>query len=179
MTALRERLARRGAGFTLLELIVVISVVALVASVAADRLLRYWEQAEKAAMEQTVGAMKSAMQLRIAAFVVNQRASEAKTLLEQNPIDWLAENPGNYAGALFAPEVAQVRPGSWYYDRRDGALVYQLNRTRYFVPGRDGEPRIRFRTAYRESADGVAGAREVMELGIRPVEPYNWFVDRG
>ncbi len=61
---------RSGRGLTLIELIVVICIIGVSAALLVDRLRFYQEAAEKAAMEYTVGAVKSALQLQVAAMLV-------------------------------------------------------------------------------------------------------------
>jgi general secretion pathway protein G len=65
------RALMRHGGFTLLELIIVVCLVAIFASVALDRLLRYQEIAEKTAMQATVGALRSAQALQVAARIMS------------------------------------------------------------------------------------------------------------
>lgn len=168
----------RAAGFTLLELIVVICVVAVLMSVALERLLRYQELAERAAMEQMAGTLRSAMHLRAAAYIATQRIERIASLATGNPFDWLAEKPANYAGARFDPAPGEVDPGNWYYDRKGGIVVYLPRSTRYFVAAPDGRKWVRYRVVYAEERLAPAGAatplREITSLAIEPVEPYNW-----
>jgi prepilin-type N-terminal cleavage/methylation domain-containing protein len=53
---------RRSGGFTLIELIIVICLVAVFMAVALDRLRRYQESAEKSMVELTVASMQSGLQ---------------------------------------------------------------------------------------------------------------------
>lgn len=57
---------RAAAGFTLLELVVVVAVVCVMLSIVLDRLLYHLEMAEKVAMEQMVGIMRSSLHLQTA-----------------------------------------------------------------------------------------------------------------
>ncbi len=57
-------------GFSLFELIVVVCIVAVVAGILLNRLHLYEEAAEKAAMQQTAAAIKSALQMRVAAYMI-------------------------------------------------------------------------------------------------------------
>ena len=172
-----------GAGFTLLELVVVVCVVAVLVAVALERLMRYAELAEHAAMEQTVGTLRAAMHIRAAAYIATQQVERIATLPSQNPFDWLAEAPANYAGALFDPAPGDVETGRWYYERKEGLIVYLPRRTRYFVPGPDGRKWVRFRALHAEAPFGQqrdlrSPLREITALAISPVRPYNWFQDR-
>jgi len=101
----RER-RRAVPGFTLIELIIVICIVALCAGLLLERLRFYQEAAEKAAMEYNVGAVKSALQLRVAALLVRGEERKIESLARINPIDWLMEPPPGYRGEFRAPQPA-------------------------------------------------------------------------
>jgi prepilin-type N-terminal cleavage/methylation domain-containing protein len=169
----------RPPGFTLLELTVVVVVVAVLIAVALDRLLRYAELAERAAMEQSISAMKSALGLRFAALYLRGRVGAIQALPEENPMDWLAERPPGYLGELWGPALETLERPSWYFDRARRELVYAPLRTRYLVPSRANDPRIRYRVIV-DFAPGpdFGGAAELRRLGMEPTEPYNWFQDR-
>lgn len=170
---------RRQAGFTLLELLVVIAIVSTLGVVLAERVLGYQEYAEKAAMEQTAGAIRSAMHLQMAALIVRGRESDFPGLAAENPMDWLAGKPANYAGAFADPKPDEIRPGAWYFDARDRSLVYRVDRGRHFVPGRDGSKQVRFHVApvmdetTQDRAPGAAN-KVISGLLFAPAEPYKW-----
>jgi prepilin-type N-terminal cleavage/methylation domain-containing protein len=97
-------------GFTLIELIIVICIVALCAGLLLERLRFYQEAAEKAAMEYNVGVVKSALQLRVAALLVRGEERKIESLARANPIDWLMEPPPGYRGEFRAPQPAYTFP---------------------------------------------------------------------
>ena len=78
-------------GFTLIELIVVVCIVALCAALLLDRLRFYQEAAEKAVMEYTIATVKSALQLRVAYMLVRGDEKKIGALDRANPVDWLKE----------------------------------------------------------------------------------------
>jgi type II secretory pathway pseudopilin PulG len=162
-------------GFSLLELVIVVCVVAVLGGFGLEKMLRYLEQAEMAAMEQTVGNMKSALNLRLATMVVDGTVGKAAGLAAENPMDWLATRPENYLGPLYNPDLAKTQKGSWYFDRQGSNLVYLPARTRHFVAGRDGKAWVRFATVVRTREE--RSRTEVVEVDLRPVQPYNWFKD--
>ncbi len=167
----------RRSGFTLLELIVVICLVGILLTVAFDRILRYLELAEKAAMETTVGAMKSALTLQVGALYARGGESETARLAEANPFESLSQLPELYAGALFDPGLPDIQPGAWYYDRASREVVYRPQRTRYLVrPRPEEDPRIRFRVVVHLLPPGGApgGRRGLAGLDLAPVVPYLW-----
>ncbi|MES1987020.1 MAG: prepilin-type N-terminal cleavage/methylation domain-containing protein, partial [Pseudomonadota bacterium] len=87
-------------GFTLVELIVVISVVAVLATAALDRLFWYQGQAEKAAMDYTATMIKSGLWMSAADLMMANRTSDIPSLAERNPINLLAQKPENYLGEI-------------------------------------------------------------------------------
>jgi prepilin-type N-terminal cleavage/methylation domain-containing protein len=166
----------RRRGFTLIELVVVVVAVALLASVAAERMLRYAEQAEKSAMEQTIGAMKSAMSLRFAALFLAGRQDSIGGLGTENPMDWLAERPPGYQGARNQPDLSALERPGWYFDSGSREVVYLPLRTRHLAGRAATEERIRFRVVVKVTPDDKAGGLPRLDrLGIDPVHPYDWF----
>jgi prepilin-type N-terminal cleavage/methylation domain-containing protein len=159
-------------GFTLLELVVVVCLVGIFASVALDRLLRYQEIAEKTAMEATIGALRSAQALQVAARILSGGLPAVKSLSGQNPIDWLTEPPQGYLGALHNPSLEEVPRGGWYFDLKSKELVYRPKLTR-FLTALDSDERLRFRILLSTDVVGseISG---ISEMGIRPVNAVRW-----
>lgn len=173
-----HRPAGRHAGFTLFELIVVVCLLALMIGILLNRLQVYQEAAEKAAMKQTAAAIKSALQLRIADYMVNGREGEIDALAAKNPVSWLQENPGNYAGEFFADAYVRVPPGSWYYDLNRQELIYVINLGDNFKPGPDGRKWIRYRVriGYEDVPLQPGVTRKMLSaVSFAPVQPYVWF----
>ena len=133
-------------GFTLLELIVVISIVAILAGSLLSRIPFYQEQAEKTVMEQMAGAMQSALVMRYGSLMAHGAATEKglNALASDNPMNWLQQKPKNYAGEFFDPTPKTVAPGQWMFDLKSRDLIYVLDRSEYFTPGKDGQKWIRF-----------------------------------
>jgi prepilin-type N-terminal cleavage/methylation domain-containing protein len=166
------------AGFTLFELIVVICIVAVMAGILLNRLQMYQEIVEKAAMQQTAAAIKSALQLRVAAYLMNGRDKDIERLRSENPVTWLQEPPQNYVGEFYADAYARVAPGSWYFDLSHRELVYVVNIGHYFKPGADGRKWVRYRVkiGYEELPQKDAPPRKVLSAAtFEPIHPYVWF----
>jgi prepilin-type N-terminal cleavage/methylation domain-containing protein len=166
------------AGFTLFELIVVICIVAIMAVILLDRLRFYQEAAEMTAMQQTAAAIKSALQMRVAAYLMNGREKDIEHLRSENPITWLQERPQNYVGAFYADAYARVAPGSWYFDLSRRELVYVIHLGHYFKPGADGRKWVRYRAKIEYEYLPVKDAppRKVLSAAtFEPIHPYVWF----
>ncbi|HZV63460.1 MAG TPA: type II secretion system protein [Telluria sp.] len=123
----------RQRGFTLFELAVAASVLAVLVALLTNRVLFYQEQAEIVAAEQLIGTLRSALQFKNAQLRITQRTAALSTLAEENPIGWLSEKPSNYLGEYYAPELENIPPGNWYFDRADKTLVYVLSNSWSFA----------------------------------------------
>ena len=166
------------AGFTLIELVVVICVVALLLGVALDRLMRFQELGERVAMEQNIAAINVALTMKFAALVAAGRGQAIEKELGSNPIDLLARPPENYLGALFMPPAEHVPPGSWYFDRASADLVYVPGRARYLSEPPDAARGLRFEVVLSEpAARSTEGLAELQQAFIRPRHPYRWVID--
>ena len=162
-------------GFTLIELIIVICIVALCAGLLLERLRFYQEAAEKAAMEYNVGVVESALQLRVAALLLRGEERKIESLARANPIDWLMEPPPGYRGEFRAPQPAVPR-GSWYFDATRNELVYVPNLDAHLERLADGSKRLRFRVRLDfEPAEPDSERKLIAGMRVEPVTPYTWF----
>lgn len=162
--------ARRG--FTLVELAVVICLFAVFIAIALDRLLRYQELGEHAALEQNLAAINTALTMRFATLVIAGRAAEIEKEVGANPVHLLARPPENYLGALYSPEPDSLQSRSWYFDRASGDLVYMPGRRRYLTEPPDAANGLRFRVELAGSVDA-----ELRQPVIRPLKPYRWILE--
>jgi prepilin-type N-terminal cleavage/methylation domain-containing protein len=170
----RARL-RAVSGLTLIELIVVVCIIAVCAALLLDRLRFYQEAAEKAAMEYTVGAVKSALQLRVAAMLLRGEGKNIGSLARSNPVEWLMEPPPGYRGEFRAPHP-DVPKGSWYFDATRKELVYAPNLDGHLARLADGSKRLRFRVQISfEPAEPDSERRVIAGMWMEPVTPYAWF----
>lgn len=160
---------RRPRGFTLIELIVVIAVVAILVGVGLNRLTGYQEAAEAAAAESNLSNLRSALHIRSAELIGKNRWDELARLAAQNPFDLLERPPANYGGAL-AEEAAG---GYWYYDRRDGSVVYKVLRGEAFRAA-DGRPEMRFAVVGRNTAGQAVSGGGVAYVTLQARGDYRW-----
>ena len=168
----------REAGFTLFELIVVVILVAVFAGVLLGRFLLYQEMAEKTAMEQTAGAVRSALNIQVAGLIARGRTEDIPKLATLNPMNLLTEQQKNYIGEFYETSMDDIPPGSWYFDLRHRELVYLVYRGGHFVPAEDGSKRVRYKVAlvYNNGllSSGQSGRKELGGVVLREVAPYKW-----
>ena len=179
--ALPGRNARREGGFTLFELIIVIILVAWLAATFFTRVLIYQEAAEKAAMEQTAGAIRSGLVIQLAGLITRGSMDDLPKLAAMNPIQVLATKPANYVGEFYQPAPGDIPRGSWYYDLKYKHLVYLVARDTYFVPDEYGNKWVRFRVKmvtnplFSRIVDGVEKP-DYGGLTLEEVKPYAWVI---
>ena len=121
-------------GFTLLELVIVVIIVALLATFSLDRLFWYQGQAEKSNMEYTATMIKSGLWMGAASLMMADRNAEIPALAQRNPINLLAQKPDNYLGEFDGTNIAGLKRGNWFYDTTKQQVVYIVGQRHYFVP---------------------------------------------
>ncbi len=166
-------------GFTLLELVVVIIIIGLLVVIALGKLLKIREQAERAAVTQVIGNLRSSLGMQIAEMIVKQDRKGLLALAGSNPMDLLSQVPGNYLGALGAPDPARIGGHTWYFDERDQALVYRVEYAGHFHTTLRGPPRIRFKIRLQyvdKNHNGVydPGIDTLQGLDLVALDRYTW-----
>jgi general secretion pathway protein G len=164
---------RRERGFTLFELAVAVVIISILAWVLLTRLAYYQEMAEKAAMESTVRAIKTGLQIRLAELIIGNRQGQAATLEVEDPMQWLEPRPANYAGAYREPPTL----GKWYFDATARQLVYAVNTgNRLDLATAADAKQLRFRARLLKDRLNVGGAEveSVTGITLMAVTPYRW-----
>lgn len=156
----------------MLELVLVIAVIALLATVGLERLWAVSVDAERAAMEQVLGGLRSAIGIKVANHFVRNDWQGLRALEASNPMDQLAEVPGNYLGTLASPDAAAIEANRWYFDSGSRTLVYRVRNAGSFISTLPGPARARFKV---EVVYGEGGAPQGARLVA--VESYAWAVD--
>lgn len=132
----------RQRGFTLIELVVVVVIVAIMTGFALDRLLPLIGRAERAAFLQVQSQLRSALLLEAAEKITRGQSARLGELAGVNPMALLLSTPANYHGLLPRQTDEPVARASWYYDERTGRLVYFVGKHTQFQPLTGPENRI-------------------------------------
>lgn len=173
------RMKNRWRGFSMLELLVASMLISIFAAVLLNRLSFYQEAAEKANVEYTISALKSALRVQMATMLIEGRARDFALLERQNPMDWLAEKPGDYRLAGNNAAAGDKRAGYWSYDPAARVLTYWPARGEYLQPDQSGQRRIRLhvKIVRDESSTELdaSGKTPIVSVVLTLVEPYRWF----
>ncbi len=190
----RHRIAVRGAGaqqvtrtsqqahgqggFTLFELAIVVAIVSILAILAIDKIWALRMDAERAAVAQVVGSLRSALGLEVASRAVRNSLHSVPELEGTNPMKLMAQGPPGYLGDLEQVDAALLDGGQWYFDAANGALVYLVRFRGSFETTLQAPQRLRFRIVLRYEDVDESGRFEpardrVHGLDLVPMEPYS------
>ena len=165
-------------GFTLIELIVTITIIVVLASVFLTRVQYYQELAEKANMQQVAGVLQSALTMKHGHLMARDLDSEVPALAVENPMRWLAKVPVNYAGEFYDVTPRLVAPGNWVFDLKTRNLIYVVGMGDHFTPDKDGHKWVRFHVnVLHETVPDSKNnnPKELVGILFQPVAPYQWF----
>lgn len=167
---------RNQRGFTLFELVVVVTIISALAVVALNYYYKLLVDVERTSMEHDLGVMHSAIGMQVAAHFVAGDMAGLKQLADSNPMDLLAEKPNNYLGVSNHYQLEDTEKGSWFYDSQSQVLIYMVRNQVYFDTDLEGPARIRFKIfpVYTDRKQ-VGGTRKYISgLTIKALEPYRW-----
>ena len=171
------RAERRGC--SLLEILIVIVIVSVLLVVAIDRLLVLRFEAERATVQTVIGALRSALYIEFAAAAARGELKRMDKAAGSNPMAHLAEKPEAYIGEFYGPDPTVFEPGTWYFDLRDGVLIYVVRFPQQFVTALPGPPRLRL--AVQPDYDDIdrngrfdPGRDPVRGLKLVPLEAFFW-----
>jgi hypothetical protein len=150
-----------------LESALYVIIAATLAAILLYRLLQLSEVAEKTAMEATIARLQSALYVRAAKAVLENKPMRAWE--DRNPVELARAELPNYLGEFDHPDLKTLEPGSWLYDRGRHELVYLVQRARHFSGGKDPVPAIRFRLELRRTPSGAYSP-----YLLHAVTPYTW-----
>lgn len=122
-----------------------IIIISLLVYVALDRLLRLQVEAEKAAVEQVLGSLNSALALQIAEHIAQDRIPQLKKFIATNPMDLLASTPPAYLDITATTDIQQLPAASWYFDSQEKVLVYKVQNRRYLFAENGDSTYLKFK----------------------------------
>lgn len=167
------------AGFSLLELIVVIAAIGTLIAVAATRLLPYIDEAERVAVLRVEGQLRSSITMEAAQRIVRGQSASLSELAGSNPVKYLLEPPKNYLGERLQRQIEEVPVRHWYFERDRQRLVYRLGAP-FGFPIHDTslqDPAFEVQVAFADAnRNGVfeAGRDELYGVRLQRVAGSQW-----
>ena len=140
-------------GARFVEFAVCMALMGIFVSVLLERALYYQEYAEKTAMESTAENIRTGLRYKVADLILANRASEIPSLADENPMNWLAERPGNYLGELDSAPADEPK-GQWFFDKPSRELVYTVSNRRHFESSDGRNYSVRYRATRQAAAAG-------------------------
>ena len=147
-----------------LESAIYVIVVSVIVVAMLDRMLAYFEVAERAAVEATLLRTQSALHTRLAYDLLRGKASDLDAWAARNPFEVAHVTLGNFAGERDPVDPRPLESGEWVYDRTTRQLVY-LPRFSRALTIEGGGTALRFRL----SVGGPGGLPQLL-----PVAAYRW-----
>lgn len=123
-------------GFSLLELVIVVILVALLFLFAFDRLMPLRGHAEGTQVASVIGALRSALGMEVAERIVDEGPESIAELQGANPMTLLQQRPVRYLGERSGSDNREIPEGAWYFDPDQGVLRYRVRFPQYL----EGEP---------------------------------------
>ena len=169
-------------GFSLLELILVLTIISVLFVIAIDRLLILKVEAEKTSMQQVIGVLRSAMNIQVAKHIARDSLEILSSAEGQNPMEWLSTTPDSYIGIKDEPDPSDIEGYQWYFDSYNRWLVYRVGNGEYFESSLKGARRARFQVVldYTDSNNnGIFDANidEINGLRLKSLDPYKWLTE--
>jgi len=166
-------------GFSLMEMAVVLVIVSILLWVIGTRFFQIQMYAEQAATEQVLGALQRTLGTKVAEYYVKGETKRIETLEASNPMDFLAQVPKTYLGALRQPKPGTVQGGHWYFDAGKRILVYHVRNADQVEGGARNPARLRWsvRLQYEDrNGNNIfdSGLEQVVSVQLVPLEPFRW-----
>ena len=147
-----------------LESAIYVIVVSVVVLVMLDRMLAYFEYAERAAVESTLLRTQSALHTRLAYDRMRGSAPDLEAWRARNPFEVAHMQVANFGGERNAADTGSLEAGQWVYDRATRQLIYSPRYSRgLMIEG--GASVLRFRL----TVDRAGGLPR-----LTPVAHYSW-----
>jgi general secretion pathway protein G len=149
---------KRQRGFSLFELAVTVAIIGVLAGVLLSRIRLYQEEAERVAMENVVGVLRSALSMKFGQLISQGKQADVIKLLTINPMDLLAQKPANYIGEFNTPQKEKISRGNWYFNRKKLLLVY-IARTGATLQASNSATQYEFRIELLKTLNGANGLK--------------------
>lgn len=170
------QLKRAGSGFSLLELVISLFIIALLMAFAYQRLERMAEDVERVSFEGALNKIQAQITLKTAEWYAVGKPQKRVKLEQINPMSLVETKPDNYGGELKFEELAD-KPGQyWYFVTDRSWLAYKVLRNENLKNNFKQQAlipyRLRVSFAGRDQDQGL-----VLDLRLESVQSFKWQLD--
>ncbi len=110
---------KKEAGFTLIELIVIIVVLGILAAIAIPKIFDVTGEAEEAAVENMIASLESALSMYVGKQIVS-----SQSITVHNPFNNLSNTPSNYNGINDPVNPNNTPDGTWSFRPSGNWIMY-------------------------------------------------------
>jgi hypothetical protein len=184
-----------------IELVAAIMLISIFIGVFAVRALKIFTLTEQTSVTLTINNMNTALKYKAIMALANNRLDELEELQQINPMQLVyagseaymksTENLknevghppettiSNYIGELYDPDINDIEPGNWYFDRNVNLLIYRVRNTEFFYSSIDGPGRIRYAVMleYEDMNDNDRydpAVDRFINIKIGNIDTYEW-----
>lgn len=172
-------LIARQAGTSQLQVILVIALILVFTASLLHELQLFLKESEKVQVERVLDGVNQSINSLITKQIARDSMMTLADYDGSNPMRLLALEPAAYRGE-YSDADATLQPGSWYFNKTNRQLVYQLRDPAKISNKNDGDSqRIYFRLnlKYRDKNNNQRYDKaidEVNGLALEPISPYQW-----
>jgi hypothetical protein len=113
------------AGISKFEFAVVVTVVAILATILLARLIKNESVAERLYLDVSVHSLQKALKVRQGNLMNTHRQIDYAALSRENPVDGLEKKLAGSAGSVENVDPESVEDGAWIYDPAQRELLYR------------------------------------------------------
>lgn len=114
-----ENRRNKNGGFTLIELVVIIVILGILASVAIPKLFSVTREAEEVTVANMVASLESVLSMYTAKQFIN-----SQSIVVHNPFDDLSNIPSNYNGINDPVNPTNTQDGTWSWRTTGNWIMY-------------------------------------------------------
>ena len=170
-------------GFSQFELVVVIILISILATIALNRMWGWRSEVERTLIKTVSGNLRSALGLETANLALQNKLDQLPKLAGSNPFSLLAQKPSTYLGELSESNPNTKKSGVWYYSKEQRALIYTIKHSEPFKTSLKGQPRVRLKIKliysdknhnrrYDAGIDAIAG------VDLVTLDKYQWIYEQ-
>ena len=163
----------------LLELAVIVILIAIFITVAIHQIWRLRVAAERVAVMQMVGGLRTAISIELMHQVLHGTPADIARMDHADPMLYLQQLPPNFQVLKGPVPPEQLQPYRWYYEPNSGILIYRVGNGEYLDTPLPGPPRIRFQLqVHYQDINGNhhydPGIDMLQGVDLIALEPYKW-----